>query len=131
MPAIADLVVKKADAVTNITWAALTGSAGDKLPAVWRSETAATFRSNRPTVTLSAQDNGSKTARRMNGKVVFPIARVINTVEAVVDRVILDFSIIVPNALSDVEIGEAVSQAVNVMAAASIVAAIKSGQMPT
>lgn len=130
MAAIADIVIKKADAVTNITWSAIVGAAGDKLSALWRSETAASFRGNRPTLQFSTQDNGAKTARRSNGKVVFPITRTINTVETVVDKVILDFSCIVPNALSDVEINEAVSQSLNLVVAAAIAASIKAGTSP-
>jgi hypothetical protein len=51
-------------------------------------------------------------------------------VEVVVDKVILDFSAIVPNALSDAEISEAVSQAFNVIGAAVTVASVKSGTSP-
>lgn len=130
MATIVDLIVKKADGTTNITWTAVNGAAGDKLPASWRSETAASFRGNRPTYLLSTQDNGAKTARRANGKVVFPITRTINSVEVVVDKVIVDFSAIVPNALSDAEISEAVSQAFNVIGATVTIASVKSGTTP-
>lgn len=130
MATIADIVIKKADAVTNITFTAVAGSAGDKIPAAWRSETAASYRGNRPVFTMATQDNGSKTARRANLKVVFPLARTVGGVEAVADKVILDVSILVPNALTDVEIGEAVSQSLNLLGATQIVAAIKAGIAP-
>lgn len=130
MATIADIVIKKADAVTNITFTAVAGSAGDKLPAAWRSETAASYRSHRPVFTLATQDNGSKTARRANLKVVFPVARTVSGVEVVADKVILDMSILVPSALTDAEIGEAVSQSLNLLVATQIVAAIKAGVAP-
>lgn len=130
MATIADLVVKKADNVTNITFTAIAGAAGDKLAALWRSETAATMRANRPTFSLRCYDNGSKTARRSTGQVVFPIVRTINTVETLVEKVIFDFSCIVPNSLTDTEIAESVSQSTNLVVAAAIVSSIKSGVAP-
>lgn len=130
MANIADLVIKKADGTTNITFTAVAGSAGDKLPAAWRSETAATYRSNRPVFTMVTQDNGQKTARRANLKVVFPVVRTVSGVETVSDKVLLDASVLVPNALTDAEISEAVSQALNLLGAAAVVSAIKAGISP-
>jgi hypothetical protein len=37
MPALADITVKMADGTTNITYTGIVPSAGDKTPAVWRS----------------------------------------------------------------------------------------------
>lgn len=116
MATIANVVIKKADGTTDVTYTAIAGSAGDKLPALWRSETAATLRGNRPMYQLSTQDNGPKTARRINGKITFPIIRMVSAVETVVDKVIFDFSGIVPNALTDAEMNEAVSQSLNLFA---------------
>lgn len=130
MAAIADIIVKKADGTTNITYTAIAGSAGDKIPAAWRSETSATLRGNRDVVTLVTQDNGPKTARRATAKAVMPIARVVSSVETVEDRIVFDLSAIVPNNLTDSEIAEKVEQALNMFASAPFRAAFKSGFSP-
>jgi len=130
MATVADIIVKKADGTTNITFTAIAGSAGDKSPAAWRSETSATFRGNRDVVTLVTQDNGSKTARRANAKAVMPVPRVVNTVETVADKVVGDLSIVVPNALTDAEINEKVEQMLNMFGSAAFRAAIKAGFAP-
>lgn len=130
MATVADIIVKKADGTTNITYTAIAGSAGDKSPAVYRSETSATMRSNRDVVTLTCQDNGPKTARRTSAKAVMPVARVVNTVETVTDKVIGDISILVPNALTDAEINEKVEQLLNMFACPVFRAAFKAGLAP-
>lgn len=130
MATVADIIVKKADGTTNITYTAIAGSAGDKSPAVYRSETSATMRSNRDVVTLTCQDNGPKTARRTSAKAVMPVARVVNTVETVTDKVIGDISILVPNALTDAEINEKVEQLLNMFACPVFRATFKAGLAP-
>lgn len=130
MATIADIIVKKADGTTNITYTAIAGSAGDKSPAMWRSDTSATMRSNRDVVSLTCQDNGPKTARRVSAKAVMPVARVVNTVETVTDKIIGDISIVVPNALTDAEINEKVEQLLNMFACPVFRTAFKAGLVP-
>lgn len=130
MATIADIIVKKADGSTNITYTAIAGSAGDKSPAMWRSDSSATMRSNRDVITLTCQDNGPKTARRSTAKAVMPVARVVNTVELVTDKIIGDLSIVVPNALTDAEINEKVEQLLNMFACPVFRAAFKAGLAP-
>lgn len=130
MATIADIIVKKADGSTNITYTAIAGSAGDKSPAMWRSDSSATMRSNRDVVTLTCQDNGPKTARRSTAKAVMPVARMVNAVELVTDKIIGDLSIVVPNALTDAEISEKVDQLLNMFACPVFRAAFKAGLAP-
>lgn len=130
MATIADIVIKKSDGTTNITYTAISGSAGDKSPAAWRSDSSATLRGNRDVVTLVTQDNGARTARRSNSKAVMPVARTVSGVEVVTDKVIGDLSFLVPNALTDAEISEKIDQALNMFSCPVFRAAIKAGFSP-
>jgi len=132
MANIADIIVKKSDGTTSITYTAITGSAGDKSPAIWRSETSAQKRSNRDVISFVANDNGPKTARRMTAKAVMPVAHFADdaNLETAADRVVGDVSIVVPKALLDSQINEKIDQFLNVLGSAEFRAAFKAGISP-
>lgn len=117
---IADITVKKADGATNVVYTAITASAGDRSPALWRSNTSATLRGNRTTISMEAHSNGPGTARRVTVKFSAPVVRTIESQEVVVGTVPLEFSGVIPNGLTDSEITEAVEQAVNLLASTLI-----------
>jgi hypothetical protein len=130
MAAIANVVVKKTDAVTDVTFTAITGSGAEGSPAVWQNTAGTTVRSNRPTLTMKAKLNGTKAARRTDVQGVFPVVRTINSVETLIGKIPLDFTVPVPEWATDAEVNEAVDQFINLLASAHIRVHVKAGVSP-
>lgn len=63
MPSMANIIIKKADGTTDITYTALTPSSGDKVPAQWRVESIGTVAGNRPTFMIQTRFSADKQAR--------------------------------------------------------------------
>lgn len=72
MPNMANITVVDA-AGANVVWTAATPSAGDRSPAVWRSNSRSDKVAYRPSFSFSMKDNGKKTGRIMNVEFRFPI----------------------------------------------------------
>lgn len=131
MPQMADIVVKKNDGVTNVTYAALVPSAGDSSPARWSEATASTIRGHRPTLELRSQFNGPRTARRITGQFKMPALRSVSGVETRIGDIILDFSAVVPVDVEDAVVNEAVAQATNLLVSTLARSSLQSGYAPT
>lgn len=116
MPQMANIVVKKADGTTDITWTAVTASAGDSIPARWTSDSAAAIRGHRPTFEQRSQYNGPRTARRVTETIKFPIIRGISGVDTKVGEQIVELSYLQPVDVTDSEAAECVAQATNLFA---------------
>lgn len=130
MSAIANVVVKKTDGTTDVTFTAITGSGADGSPAVWQNTAGTTIRANRPTVQMKAKLNGTKTARRVDFQATFPVVRTINTVETLMGKIPVDFSVPVPEWATDAECNEAIDQTINLLASVHIRSHIKLGTSP-
>lgn len=115
MPQMADIVIKKADGTTNVTYSAITASAGDGQPAFWRNNTSATLRGNRWNLSAVARPNGPNTARRVTVKFMAPIVAMVEGQELVVNTIPMETTAVVPNGLTDADINEAVHQGINLM----------------
>lgn len=132
MPQLANIVVKKNDGTTDVTFTGIQPSGGDKAPAMWRNESVGTAVAHRPTVVLSSRNNGTGTARRMDGQAVFP-----TTVTGadgrvtVADRLIVSISGVIPSGMPSAEVNEAVSQALNVFASSLVKDSFKAGYAPS
>lgn len=72
MPSMGNITVKKADGTTDIVWTAAAPSAGDSVPAVWRSNTVSNVMGHRPKASLLVRDNAAKTGRVFQGAVMYP-----------------------------------------------------------
>lgn len=127
---MADITIKKADGTTNVVYSTLTASAGDRSPAVWRSNSSATLRGNRITVQMETRWNGPSTARRATVSFSAPMVRTINAVETVVARVPIELSVVIPEGLTDAEVTEVVEQAMNFYSAPLIRQSIAQGYSP-
>lgn len=130
MPALADIVIKKSDGTTNVTWTAIAGAAGDGNPAVFRNNTVGTALNERPTLLVKTTSNGSKTARRLRGDFSWPITGVLNGLTQVVGRTPGDFSILVPQNQDEATIREQAHQFANLIASAIIKASMSEGFAP-
>lgn len=133
MPQMADITVKKADAVTNITYSALTPSSGDKVAAQWRSETAGLAAGLRPTFTMQSQYNGPRTARRVDFTFQYPftVTDSTTTVTTVKARVPFSGSMTLPVEIPDTVVAEAVAQACNLLVSTLAQSSFKTGFAPT
>lgn len=83
MPTMANIIVKNAAAV-DVTFTAIAGSAGDKLPAMWLNNASSTVRANRQKAMLEVHDNGNGSSRVLTANVSIPYTQVVDGVEKVV-----------------------------------------------
>jgi hypothetical protein len=125
---MADITVKKADGVTNITYTQLTPSAGDRVAAQWRENTATTA-AYRPVVGMRTQNNGAKDGRRVLITGNFPYVDPVSGL--VIAKMPLVFEGTVPLNVPDTFVSEGVAQFSNLLVSALIQASIKAGFAPT
>lgn len=131
MAAIADLVIKKADTVTNITYNAVQPSSGDGVPAIWRNDSGGTAHAFKPLFRLWTRDNGPKTARRVEFDFTYPQLATdsTTTLVSVVNRAPIKGSFLLPTTMPAASTDEAVAQCLNCLVA--VIASIKAGYAPT
>jgi len=128
MPAMADVVVKKYDGTTDITYTAMAPSSGDGVSAIWRSNSVSTIPGFRPEVSMVSAYNGPKTARRVTIKAKF--ASVVTGSDNVVRQVAtipLEFSALLPQNVAETDLNEAVNQFTNLLVAALPRSCIRAG----
>lgn len=131
MPQMANVVVKKADGTTDVTYTALTASAGDSSPARWTENSASTIRGHRPTLDVRSQFNGPRTARRVSAVFKMPVLETISGVETKVGDIPVELSLAIPSSVTDAVADEAVAQATNLFASSLIRSSLSSGYAPT
>lgn len=131
MPQIANITVKKNDGTTDVTYTYVQPSAGDKSPAIWRSQSVGAMVSARPELRMSARPNGTGTARRVDTSYTYPYT-VTGTdgVTRVQERLNLTLSGLVPAGMPDADVNEAVSQGLNLLAATLTKDSYKAGFAP-
>lgn len=135
MPTMANITVKKADEVTNITYDALTGAAGDGSRAVWRQDTGAAAGmpvGHRAICEMRTTENGPRTARRaqIDFKRPYSTQNTVTSKYEATDSFVLNATAILPKAIPASEIAESVHQACNLLAATLIKDALKAGYSP-
>lgn len=128
MPQMADITIKKADGTTNVVYTALSPSAGDKVAAVWRSNTVSNIPGRRPTFSLTAEWNGPRTARRVTALASWAEY---DANGVLVGNIPMRYEITLPQGLTDTFIAEAVEQFGNLLAATLVKQAQKDGFAPT
>lgn len=133
MPTMADITVKKADDVTNVTYNALAPSSGDTVPSVWRQEAMATQPNLKATVSLKAGWNGPRDARRVQMDFMYPYTSTdtTNGLTTVVARIPIQVTATVPQLIPDSVISEAVAQCGNLLDAALVQSCFKAGYAAT
>jgi len=73
MAVMANVTVKKFDGITDIVWTAITGSGGDKTPAIWRSSSANTGTTGqKPVISMTGRSNADGTVRRIDISASYP-----------------------------------------------------------
>jgi hypothetical protein len=133
MPSMADIVVKKADGTTDVTFNALAPSSGDTVPSVWRQEAMATQPNLKATCSLRAGWNGPRDARRVQMDFVYPFTATDTTtgLTSVIARIPIQVVATVPQLVTDAVISEAVAQCGNILDHALIQSCFKAGYAAT
>lgn len=129
MPNMANVVVKKNDGTTDITYTALSPSAGDKAEAMWRENSKSSIVNYRPTFTMSTQSNAAGTVRRVRTKYKYPVTATENGVEVlkgyhVIEKIAQLFQ------YDDASVNEAVSQEANLGTSTLIKQSAQAGFAP-
>jgi len=133
MPQMANITVKKADGTTDIVYTALTPSSGDKVSAQWRSETAGTAASLRPTAELRSTFNGPRDARRLEFSYQYPYTVTDSTTSTTTVKARIPMTLVatVPTEIADTVVAEAINQGFNLLKSSLILDSFKIGYAPT
>lgn len=134
MPAATNLVIKKADGVTDQTLVLVKKAAGDNAPAMWRLEAGFTLPAAMPTVTVRSRSNGPGTARRTEIELTYPYvltSTADQSVRVASQVVIKGNSVLVPLNVPQGIVNESVALYQGVMASAMIRDTLRSGYAPT
>ncbi len=133
MTAATDITVKKADGTTSILWSLLTGSGGDKSPAVWRSGTATGTLGQKPMITVQSRWNAAGTVRRVDVEASFPstYTDTSTSLTSVRSKATMKLSFAFPQDMLAADMSEAAAQIANLVASPLLVGAFASGYAPT
>lgn len=120
MPNLANITVKKNDAVTDIVWTGINPAGGQDAPAILRSNTVGTAVAHRPELRVSVKNAGSKD--RVVGTFKYPQIATNSTtgVTSVVGTVDGKFEFSVDKSTDQTVVNEAAAQFVNLTASALI-----------
>lgn len=135
MPQGSDLTIKKADGSTNIVWAYVSPSSGDKTPAVWKSQSVGTAPAFQPEFRLSARDVVVEKvpSRALRGTIMYPQLKTDTTTGVTsvhrTGRAMFDFTF--ARDMAAVDVNELAAQLGGLISAAVIQACLKSGYSAT
>lgn len=133
MPSMANITIKKADGTTDIVWTAASPSAGDSVPAVWRSNSVSTIMGHRPRFHLALRDNATNDGRVFKGAMFYPHTMV----EGGTNKVVLlgitpiRFEGTLPAGVPVADLKEAIHQAGNLAVSALVRAALEEQYAPS
>lgn len=136
MPSMASVTVKKSDGTTDIVFDALSASAGDGVPAVWRQDTGNTAAlpvGLRSKLALMSKSNGPKTARQVEMNISFPYAvqDSTTTLYQAKDQVVWKVFVTLPEGIPATWLKEASYQGANLIASALVKSVLETGYAPT
>lgn len=131
MPTINDIVIKKSDDTTDVTYKAVQGAAGTSNPAMFRNETVGSTVSQYPSVLVRAGENGSRTSRRVRVDFSWPItAQDAGGNVTVTGRMAGECSVVIPQNQAPTVIKEQAYQFANIIASSLIKASFDEGFAP-
>lgn len=117
MANIADIVVKKSDNITDITYNAVLGSSGDSQAALWSVRNASGKQNFRPSAFMSARGNAARTMRRITVKTLHPVVANVAGVDTVTDVIMAETTYHLPTGVDDALKDELVAQHNHVLVA--------------
>lgn len=129
MPNIANIVVKKNDNVTDITYTGQVASSGDGSPAIWKSTSVGTASAHQPEFRLLSREAQKGAKRALRSTFVYPqIATNTTTgVTSVIDRATFSTDWTLSKGMTAADINEAVSQYAALCASALIKQCVQQG----
>lgn len=133
MPQLADIVVKKNDGTTDVTYVGLVPSAGSDVPAVFKSTSVGSAPAHQPELRVLARDADQSRKRLVRGTYVYPqiATNAATGVTSVVDACIGDFNFKAPKSMSQADINEAGAQFGNLLVSALMRSVLQTGYAPT
>jgi len=132
MPNMANIVVKKADGSTDVTYTSVVASAGDKSEALWRNTALGASPNLQPWLRVRSQFNGPRTVRRVEGSYgYYSTYTDSNDQEQVKASVVGSFVFQVPMVANSDDASEASAQFGNILASTLMKAVNSSGFAPT
>lgn len=133
MANMANITIKKSDNTTDITWTAASPSAGDSVPAIWRSNSVSGIPAHRPLMSFLMRDNAAKNGRVFQMSVKYPHT----WTEANTGRVfflgnsVIRFEGTLPTGVTASELKEAFVQAGNLAVSSLIRTSLEDQYAPT
>ena len=133
MPTMADIVVKKADGTTNVTYVAATPSAGDKSPAIWTLNAFSGIQGFRPRFEMQTQFNGNASIRQARVKYSYPSLYTDSTTSLtkLLGSLGFDGIFYMPKDLTTTEWNEGWAQLGNLLCSTLVRSAVQEGFAPT
>jgi hypothetical protein len=133
MPAIANLVVKKNDGTTDITYTAVVPSSGDGSNAIWKSQSVGLAPAHQPEFRVSSREASNGVKRALRATFIYPQIALDSTtnVTSVIDRVVISADWTMPKGMSQTDLNEAASQFGNLVAATLVKQSVQTGYAPT
>lgn len=133
MASLADIVVKKNDGTTDITYSGICPSSGDGVPAIWKSKSVGTAQAHQPEFRLSSRDASKGQKRNLRGTYVYPQIATNSTtgITSVVDKATADVNWNIPKGMAAADVNEFASQFANLVYATLIKTSVKDGYTPT
>lgn len=120
MSTAANIVVKKHDGTTDITYTVISRSGGDNLPALWKSQTVGSAYAHQPELRVTSREAKNGAGRELRATYVYPqIATDTTTgVTSVVKTAMGAFSFMLEKTMTQADINEASTQFANLCASA-------------
>lgn len=125
-----DIVVKKADGTTNVTFVAFQRSAGDKIPARFQQTSGFPIASNRPSLSIASSNAGNTgLVRKLTVDGIYPIVNLVTGVQ-IAHVALKGLQILVPLNAPSSDVSEGVHQLLNCVANAVVKSAAIDGTAP-
>lgn len=129
MPTMANIVVKKADGSTDITWTAKQPAGGGG-PAIWFSDSVGTSVGTRPQLTVESVSSKNG-LRHVNGKITYPsIKQDAGGNNVAGDIAYFNFHIALPQGSYDQDVAELAAQAANLLDSSLLTEVLTTGFAP-
>lgn len=128
---MANIVIKKRDGTTDVTYTAKQVASGDKVNAMWACLSVGTTPAQNPKLTCVAESNANATARRVKGSFIWPKTRQDAGGNITVDGGANGtYNILIPQHFTNAEIEEIAYQFGNLVGSALIKASMAEGYAP-
>lgn len=129
MPSIANIIIKKNDGVTDITFTASSPASGDNTPAVWKSTSVGNAPAHQPEFRLVAREAKKGAARALRSTFQYPQNATNSTtgLTSVVSRAMASVDWTFEKSMSQTDINEFVTQFANLLVSTLVKDCVKSG----